>query len=167
MPHGHAHEADRLRRRRMCKPLCGSELGGQLRGSAFPAIAAVVATLAICACRPRPVAIISHCVPGWDTMPQLPLIRLREPTTPGTVTVLLLDRHKGLPLGSARISIQGAKLAALTDSSGRASLANVPAGFHVVEAIAVGYDWQRDTVTVGPAAGWALVMQLVRSASCM
>lgn len=93
-------------------------------------------------------------------MPQLPLIPVREPTTPGTVTVLLLDRHNGQPLAGGRISIQDTRLLALTDSAGRASLANVPAGRHVVESIAVGYDAQRDTVTVGPTAGWALVMQL-------
>jgi hypothetical protein len=73
---------------------------------------------------------------------------------------LLLDRHTGQPLIRGRLSIQDTKLVALTDSSGRASLTNVPVGSHIVEAIAIGYERQRDTVTVGPRAGWALVMQL-------
>ncbi len=57
----------------------------------------------------------------------------------GTITGTVRDAATGTPLSGATVVVKGAGLSALTGADGRFTIANVPAGFHTVEASIAGY----------------------------
>ena len=68
-----------------------------------------------------------------------------------TITGRVLNAASGLYLNSARVSIPGTTLSALTDQTGTYRLLNVPPGRVTVEAFYTGLDTQQ--VPVDVAAG--------------
>ncbi len=74
--------------------------------------------------------------------------------TTGEITGTVVDLASGQPLAGAQISITGTSLGAAVGQSGNFTIANVPAGRHVVRAQRIGYGPAEDTVqvTVGQPA---------------
>ena len=65
----------------------------------------------------------------------------------GTISGSVAD-SAGMPIVGARVSVDGAALAAATDPAGRYTLRGVPAGAQVVRARLLGYRLQQQNVTV-------------------
>lgn len=57
----------------------------------------------------------------------------------GTITGTVTDSKTGSPISGATVTVKGAGLSALTDAGGRFTIANVPTGFHTVQASMAGY----------------------------
>ena len=70
----------------------------------------------------------------------------------GTVTGTVTDQTTGQPLVGAQMVVAGTNRGTLTNSEGRYSLANVPAGERQIRAVIIGYGQSTQTVTV-PAGG--------------
>jgi len=57
----------------------------------------------------------------------------------GTITGTVTDAKTNTPIAGATVVVKGPGLSAMTDAAGRFTIANVPAGFHTVEASMAGY----------------------------
>jgi TonB-linked SusC/RagA family outer membrane protein len=68
--------------------------------------------------------------------------------TTGEITGTVVDLATGAPLAGAQISVTGTSLGAAVGQNGTFTLANVPAGRHVVRAQRIGYGPTEDTVQV-------------------
>lgn len=88
----------------------------------------------------------------------LAAVMIAQGTVSGTVT----DARR-VPVMSASVSIEGTRLAAVTDRHGAFALANVPAGRQVVLTRLIGYDVRRDTVTVTDGETVPLSLSLTES----
>lgn len=66
----------------------------------------------------------------------------------GTIVGRVTDRRSGVGLAETVIQVVGFRLGATTDGDGRYRIANFPAGSHVVIARRIGYESDRQTVTV-------------------
>jgi hypothetical protein len=129
------------------------------RGS-IPLTCSVLQALLFMACARHRAAVTPDCMA--TPVQVLPSIQFEEPTTPGTITAMLLDAHRGKPIQHGIILIVGSSptLGAMSDSTGRAMLQRVPIGRHVLQSRALGYAIREDTLTVDSTAGRALVVQL-------
>ncbi len=76
----------------------------------------------------------------------------------GVIAGTITDGASQRPLESAQVFIEGTGIGALTNSSGRYILLNVPAGQHTVRAQLVGY--REGTVTVTVTAGQSAVADI-------
>lgn len=57
----------------------------------------------------------------------------------GTLTGTVIDDVTKTPIAGATVAVKGAGLSVLTDGAGRFTIANVPTGFHTIEASRAGY----------------------------
>ncbi|HEY0243545.1 MAG TPA: carboxypeptidase regulatory-like domain-containing protein, partial [Gemmatimonadaceae bacterium] len=80
-----------------------------------------------------------------------PALALAQAQT-GRITGTVVDSAASNPISNARISVDGTTLIAGTDSDGRFSLGNVPAGTHQVRFRRLGFAPVTRTVTVGSGA---------------
>ena len=69
----------------------------------------------------------------------------------GTITGTVTDRGTGIPVERVQVSVVGTVLGAVTNSEGRYTIRNVPAGNHQVRALRVGYGEQKASLTVASA----------------
>jgi hypothetical protein len=58
----------------------------------------------------------------------------------GMVAGVVREANSGRPIGSARVSLVGTRIAALSDPQGRFALRNVPPGSYTLQATSIGYD---------------------------
>ena len=65
----------------------------------------------------------------------------------GVVSGIVAD-SLGAPIGSARVSVDGATLATGTTQIGRYTIGGIRAGAHVIRARVIGYREQQQSVTV-------------------
>lgn len=70
----------------------------------------------------------------------------------GELRGLVTDRMTGEPVQGVTIRIQGLRVGAITDSSGRFSIADIPAGIHMVIASRIGYKRAESKISVNKAA---------------
>jgi TonB-linked SusC/RagA family outer membrane protein len=77
----------------------------------------------------------------------VPTFAAAHPVANGTVTGRVVDA-KGEGLPGVTVLIEGTTLGASTDMDGRYTIANVPAGSHVIVTSFVGYKSSRTTITV-------------------
>ncbi len=82
----------------------------------------------------------------------------------GTISGRVTDGTSARPLSEAQISIPGTGIGALSNSSGRFLLLNVPAGQVTVRAQLIGYGEQEQTVTVGAGQSATLDFALGQTA---
>jgi TonB-linked SusC/RagA family outer membrane protein len=82
----------------------------------------------------------------------------------GSISGVVTEAAVGEPVSGARIAIAGTQFSALTNPDGRFSIANVPAGTHVVQARMIGFAVQEQTVTVASGQTATVNFQLARQA---
>src|SRR4051794_33041503 len=57
----------------------------------------------------------------------------------GRITGIVTDSAAGFPVAGVNVSVIGTSISALTGDNGRYTIANVPAGTHILEARRLGY----------------------------
>lgn len=80
--------------------------------------------------------------------------------TAGSVTGRVTDARTEQPLASVQVYVQGTRIGALTDRSGRYLLENVPEGEVTIVAELIGYAPVRERVTIASAARAVLDLRL-------
>ena len=68
--------------------------------------------------------------------------------TRGTITGVVQEQDRGIPIEGAQVSVVGTSIGGMTQSGGRYTLTNVPAGPQVVQVRRIGYSSQTRAVTV-------------------
>jgi len=76
---------------------------------------------------------------------------------------MISDRATGKPVSGATVRIEGTRLGAITDKSGRFRIANPPAGSVVIAASCVGYTPTQERITVGTDRNATVVLTLIPS----
>ena len=69
-------------------------------------------------------------------------------TPTGAIEGTVTDATSGQPLNDASVTLVGTNFSTLTNTAGRYSVANVPAGEHTVKVVIIGYATQERQVTV-------------------
>ena len=69
-------------------------------------------------------------------------------TPTGAIEGTVTDATSGQPLNDASVTLLGTNFSTLTNTAGRYSVANVPAGEHTVKVVIIGYATQERQVTV-------------------
>lgn len=77
---------------------------------------------------------------------------VEEEITEGTVNILVTDEGNN-PIKDADVSIydKGEPYEAITDKNGECSITNIPFGDYTIEAVAEGYDFTVEQITINQA----------------
>jgi len=110
-----------------------------------------------CVHAPRP----AREVP-WETAPLAPRLQFVESIAPGDVSLLVLDGHSGAPLRDAVANVESTSIVAYGDSLGRIRFHHLAPGLLRLRIRRVNYVMRRDSLTLPPGSGLALVVQMQR-----
>jgi TonB-linked SusC/RagA family outer membrane protein len=93
-------------------------------------------------------SLVAACVASaWLTAPGASVARAQA-ASGGTIAGLVTDASSRIGLAGVMLQLDGTRLGGTTGATGRYRLTNVPAGTYVVVARRIGYNPQRQSVTV-------------------
>jgi len=125
-----------------------------------------LAALLLIGCRPKVTPDPCPAI-AWGKEPLQPQLHFDQPGPAGVVIVLVLDAHSGASLLDAVVVLTDTPRTARTDSSGTATLRDVPPGRYEVRALRLGYSASSDSLVLASGEGRVRIIQLQRVGFCL